>query len=122
MLKRAETLQEVSMVEHLNSEELRRDPWNPTAPLLAVVNANDPDDDAAVLILERLQPYDAVPCETVRDVVDLARQLLQVCKDRKYDGRKLTTYPGLGLPTRPEHSPSRDQPRHNHDRDRRGAN
>ena len=85
MLKRAETLQEVSILEHLNSEELRRDPWNPTAPLLAVVNANDPDDDAAVLILERLQPYDAVPCKTVRDVVDLTRQLLQVCSDGKYD-------------------------------------
>ena len=80
MLKRAETLQEVSMVECLNSEELRRDPWNPVVPLLAVVNANEPDDETAVLILERLQPYDAVPCKTVRDVVDLIRQVLQVCK------------------------------------------
>ena len=85
MLRRAETLQEVSMVEYLNSEDLRRDPWNPAAPLLAVVNANDPDDDAAILILERLQPYDAVPCKTVRDVVDLTRQLLQVCRGRKHD-------------------------------------
>ena len=85
MLKRAETLQEVSMVECLSSEELRRDPWNPAVPLLAVVNANEPDDEVAILILERLQPYDAVPCKTVRDVVDLTRQLLQVCECRKYD-------------------------------------
>lgn len=85
MLRRAETLQEVSMVEYLNSEDLRRDPWNPAAPLLAVVNANDPDDDAAILILEKLQPYEAVPCKTVRDVVDLTRQLLQVCPGRKHD-------------------------------------
>jgi hypothetical protein len=85
MLKRAETLQEVSMVERLSSEELRRDPWNPAVPLIAVVNANEPDDEAAILILERLQPYDAVPCKTVRDVFDLTRQLLQVCESRKYD-------------------------------------
>lgn len=85
MLKRAETLQEVSMVEHLNSEELRRDPWNPTVPLLTIVNANEPDDEAAILILERLQPCEAVPFKTVRDAVDLTRQLLQVCKDRTHD-------------------------------------
>lgn len=73
------------MVEHLNSEELRRDPWNPAVPLLTIVNADEPDDAAAILILERLQPYDAAPCKTVRDVVDLTRQLLQVCTVRKDD-------------------------------------
>ncbi|KAI0060350.1 hypothetical protein BV25DRAFT_1908398 [Artomyces pyxidatus] len=64
---------ELCLLQALNSDELRKDPWNPAPRLLYVAErATD-----VILCIERLFEYDQPPMETVANVIDYIRQALE---------------------------------------------
>jgi hypothetical protein len=75
MVKRLQRLsEEVSILVELNRPQVRTDPWNPAPYLLRLSNRGD----SVYLLLERLQPYDKPPLQTIGNYIDLIRQILEV--------------------------------------------
>ena len=75
MAKRLQSTREIELLQHLNASPLRLDPWNPSAPLISIVNADD--DDEPLAVFEPLVAYDAQPLATVEEALDFFMQLLQ---------------------------------------------
>lgn len=65
---------ELKVLEFLNTEEAREDPWNHSVPVLDVV---DHDGEALVMML-KLRPFSSPPFQNVAECLDFARQLLEV--------------------------------------------
>ncbi len=65
---------EVSILQTLNLDETRNDPWNPAPNLLYTAERGDD----AVLCFERLFDCDDPPFQTVANVIDYIRQALEV--------------------------------------------
>jgi hypothetical protein len=66
---------EYSILQALNRDETRNDPWNPAPNLLYVAERGDDD---VVLCFERLFDCDDPPLQTVANVIDYIRQALEV--------------------------------------------
>lgn len=77
MTKRLQSTREIELLQHLNSSPLRVDPWNPSPPLVSIVNADDCDSDEPLAIFEPLVSYDSEPLGTVEEALDFFMQLLQ---------------------------------------------
>ncbi|KAI0637717.1 hypothetical protein C8Q77DRAFT_1047583 [Trametes polyzona] len=77
-LKRARTnSQELRIVSHMNSSELREDPRNRCVPLLDVLQ--DPfDDNVSLMVMPFLRYIDSPEMERVEDVLDCVDQILEV--------------------------------------------
>lgn len=67
---------ELDLLEYLNTEENRDDPWNHSVPILDIV----PHEKHVVAMMLRLQPFDSPPFQNVAECLDLTRQLLEVCR------------------------------------------
>ena len=65
---------EFSILQTLNLDETRNDPWNPAPNLLYTAERGDD----AVLCFERLFDCDDPPFQTVANVIDYIRQVLEV--------------------------------------------
>jgi hypothetical protein len=70
---------EHSILQTLNRDETRDDPWNPAPNLLY---AAERADDDVVLCFERLFDCDDPPLRTVANVIDYIRQALEVSKKK----------------------------------------
>ena len=79
MLKRVNKLhsQEIEITTSLSSLPLVKDPRNHCVPVYDVLKVPD-DDDLQVLVLPLLRKYDDPPFDTVGEVVDCLRQVLEV--------------------------------------------
>lgn len=71
-MKRGST--EFTILQSLNSDEIRNDPWNPAPNLLYTAERGDD----AILCFERLFGCDDPPLQTVANVIDYIRQALEV--------------------------------------------
>lgn len=69
------TSPELYILLELNHPELRIDPWNPAPHILCAVER----EDRVFLCMERLNPYDEPPFQTVANYIDFFRQILEVC-------------------------------------------
>ncbi|EKM79753.1 hypothetical protein AGABI1DRAFT_113058 [Agaricus bisporus var. burnettii JB137-S8] len=67
---------ELTLYLHLNSDQLRNDPWNPCPHLLRVVD-HDPESESSYLFMERLNEYNTPPMTTVSHYLDFFRQALE---------------------------------------------
>jgi len=67
---------EFSILQTLNGDETRNDPWNPAPNLLYTAERGDD----VVLCFERLFDCDDPPLQTVSNVIDYIRQALEVSK------------------------------------------
>lgn len=65
---------EFTILQSLNSDEIRSDPWNPAPNLLYTAERGDD----AILCFERLFGCDNPPLQTVANVIDYIRQALEV--------------------------------------------
>jgi hypothetical protein len=65
---------ELSILQALNRDETRDDPWNPAPRLLYAAERGDD----VVLCFERLFDCDDPPLQTVSNVIDYIRQALEV--------------------------------------------
>ena len=65
---------EFTILQSLNSDEIRNDPWNPAPNLLYTAERGDD----AILCFERLFGCDNPPLQTVANVIDYIRQALEV--------------------------------------------
>lgn len=77
MVKQLQSTRELELLQELNSSALRLDPWNPSPPLISIVNADDYNSDEPLAIFEPLVPYDSQPIGTVEEALDFTMQLLQ---------------------------------------------
>ncbi|KAI0298163.1 hypothetical protein B0F90DRAFT_833225 [Multifurca ochricompacta] len=64
---------ELAILQALNLDEIRNDPWNPAPRLLYTVERGDD----VILCIERLFDCDDPPLQTVANVVDFIRQALE---------------------------------------------
>lgn len=71
---------EYSILQTLNRDETRNDPWNPAPNLLY---AAERGDDDVVLCFERLFDCDDPPLRTVANVIDYISQALEVSENKK---------------------------------------
>ena len=71
-MKRGST--EFAILQSLNIDEIRHDPWNPAPNLLYTAER----EDDAILGFERLFGCDDPPLQTVANVIDYIRQALEV--------------------------------------------
>ena len=67
---------EFTILQSLNSDEIRSDPWNPAPNLLYTAERGDD----AILCFERLFGCDNPPLQTVANVIDYIRQALEVTR------------------------------------------
>jgi hypothetical protein len=67
--------QELALLQALNIDEIRNDPWNPAPRLLYIAERGDD----VILCIERLFDCDDPPLQTVANVIDYIRQALEVC-------------------------------------------
>ncbi|KAG9016639.1 hypothetical protein FRB90_002706 [Tulasnella sp. 427] len=67
------TSSELRLIEFLNSEQTREDPWNHSVPVLDVVD----DDDEALIMMLKLRPFSSPPFHNVAECLDFTRQLLE---------------------------------------------
>lgn len=65
---------EFAILQSLNIDEIRHDPWNPAPNLLYTAER----EDDAILGFERLFGCDDPPLQTVANVIDYIRQALEV--------------------------------------------
>lgn len=65
---------EFTIIQNLNVDEIRHDPWNPAPNLLYAAERGDD----AILCFERLFSCDDPPLQTVANVIDFIRQALEV--------------------------------------------
>ena len=65
---------EFTILQNLNVDEIRHDPWNPAPNLLYAAERGDD----AILCFERLFGCDNPPLQTVANVIDFIRQALEV--------------------------------------------
>jgi hypothetical protein len=65
---------EFAILQNLNIDEIRHDPWNPAPNLLYAAERGDD----AILCFERLFGCDNPPLQTVANVIDYIRQALEV--------------------------------------------
>ena len=65
---------EFAILQNLNVDEIRHDPWNPAPNLLYAAERGDD----AILCFERLFNCDDPPLQTVANVIDFIRQALEV--------------------------------------------
>lgn len=65
---------ELTILQSLNLDEIRSDPWNPAPNLLYTAERGED----AILCFERLFSCDDPPLQTVANVVDYIRQMLEV--------------------------------------------
>ena len=65
---------EFAILQSLNVDEIRHDPWNPAPNLLYTAERGDD----AILCFERLFGCDDPPLQTVANVLDYIRQALEV--------------------------------------------
>jgi hypothetical protein len=78
MAKRLLSNREIDLLQHLDFRALRLDPWNPSPPLISIVNGDDCQADDPLAIFDPLVAYDSQPLETVEEALDFLMQLLQV--------------------------------------------
>ncbi|KAG9011096.1 hypothetical protein FRB94_009239 [Tulasnella sp. JGI-2019a] len=64
---------ELDLLEYLNTEEIRDDPWNHSVPILDII----PHEKHVEVMMLRLQPFDSPPFQNVAEFLDLLRQLLE---------------------------------------------
>ena len=65
---------ELKILQSLNLDEIRSDPWNPAPNLLYTAERGED----AILCFERLFSCDNPPLQTVANVIDYIRQMLEV--------------------------------------------
>lgn len=65
---------ELTILQSLNLDEIRSDPWNPAPNLLYTAERGED----AILCFERLFSCDDPPLQTVANVIDYVRQMLEV--------------------------------------------
>jgi hypothetical protein len=65
---------ELTILQNLNLDEIRSDPWNPAPNLLYTAERGE----YAILCFERLFPCDNPPLQTVANVIDYISQVLEV--------------------------------------------
>ena len=65
---------ELTILQSLNLDEIRNDPWNPAPNLLYTAERGED----AILCFERLFSCDDPPLQTVANVIDYIRQVLEV--------------------------------------------
>lgn len=65
---------ELTILQSLNLDEIRSDPWNPAPNLLYTAERGED----AILCFERLFSCDEPPLQTVANVIDYVRQMLEV--------------------------------------------
>ncbi|KAF8486596.1 hypothetical protein JB92DRAFT_3148564 [Gautieria morchelliformis] len=82
---------ELALWRYLNDAPLRRDPWNPSPPVLSIIERElpistaeclsqteaDSGEDAAYIVMDRLYRLQDNPLKSVGDWIDFIRQLLQ---------------------------------------------
>ncbi|KAG8835238.1 hypothetical protein FRC18_000788 [Serendipita sp. 400] len=98
MTKTVQSNREIELLQYLNTPSSRYDPWNPSPPLISIVNADecdkvsntiaasnngDSDSDTAseegeaLAVFETMIPFDDSPIGTVGEGFDFFMQLLQ---------------------------------------------
>ena len=83
---------ELALWRYLNNSSLRRDPWNPSPPVLSIIDRElprhsqiggmeaelDDGEDEAYIVMDRLYHLQDNPLKSTGDWVDFVRQMLQV--------------------------------------------
>ncbi|KAG8895038.1 hypothetical protein FRC00_008116, partial [Tulasnella sp. 408] len=64
---------ELALIEFLNTEEAREDPWNHSVPVVDVVE----NDGEALVMMLKLRPFSSPPFQNVAECLDFVRQLLE---------------------------------------------
>ncbi|PVF97625.1 hypothetical protein CPB86DRAFT_785568 [Serendipita vermifera] len=93
MVKRIQSSRELNLLQYLNTPSMQYDPWNPSAPLLSIVNgepsqtnnndsgneiaSDSEDEEEPWAVLDPLTQFDAQPLATVEEALDFVMQLLQ---------------------------------------------
>ena len=82
---------ELTILQSLNLDEIRSDPWNPAPNLLYTAERGED----AILCFERLFSCDNPPLQTVANVIDYIRQVLEVTRHSP-SGCSCTPFPSPG--------------------------
>lgn len=70
---------ELELLEYLNTDQNRDDPWNHSIPVLDYARDGSCSSSKRVkIVMQRLQPFDSPPFQNVAECLDLTRQLLEV--------------------------------------------
>lgn len=74
---------ELALWRYLNDPSLRRDPWNPSPPVLSIIEREihstaDDVDDEVYIAMDRLYRLQDNPMKRAGDWIDFVRQMLQV--------------------------------------------
>jgi len=78
MAKQLQSNREIDLLQFLDSRSLRLDPWNPSPPLISIVNGGDCESDNPLALFDPLVAYNSQPLVTVEEALDFFMQLLQV--------------------------------------------
>jgi hypothetical protein len=92
---------ELALWRYLNDASLRRDPWNPSPPVVSIIERElpisptkclsqtdemrseaDSGEDAAYIAMDRLYRLQDNPLKSIGDWIDFIRQMLQVINCR----------------------------------------
>lgn len=93
---------ELPIVQSLNLDEIRGDPWNPAPNLLYTAERGED----AILCFERLFSCDDPPLRTVANVIDYIRQVLEVTGCSHIQAISTNERSGLVLSSRTQHRTS----------------
>jgi hypothetical protein len=87
---------EIAILQSLNLGEMRSDPWNPAPNLLYTAERGED----AILCFERLFSCDNPPLQTVANMIDYIRQVLEVTRivllSHSPSGCSCTPFPSPG--------------------------
>ncbi|KAG8904087.1 hypothetical protein FRB99_002287 [Tulasnella sp. 403] len=64
---------ELKLLEYLNVQKRRDDPWNHSVPVLDIVE----HENEALVMMHRLRPFNSPPFQSVAEALDFIRQLLE---------------------------------------------